>query len=79
MELRARIQIDDKTLVDVYYSAVTGKTSYALVRADKRIFGYDNFQFWHVHPRANPDEHVVCHEPTPDQVLHEMKEILDLE
>jgi hypothetical protein len=57
--------VDDDTLIDVYHSAATGKTSYALVRKGKRILGYDNFRGWHYHPAENPDEHIPCQEPTP--------------
>lgn len=78
-EVRGRVHIDDVTRIEIYYSAVTGKTSYALIQRDERIFGYDNFRFWHYHPAHNPEEHVACKEPTPEQVLREMKQILDLE
>lgn len=78
IELRCRIEIDDKTLIDVYYSATTGKTSYLLVKTGKRIFGYDNFRSWHRHPKENPEDHVACQEPNPSQALGEMKEIVNL-
>ncbi|MCX7838470.1 MAG: hypothetical protein N2559_03305 [Anaerolineae bacterium] len=78
-EIRGHVHIDDVTRIEIYYSAITGKTSYALIQADKRIFGYDNFRFWHCHPAHNPDEHVMCEEPTPERVLREMRQILGLE
>jgi hypothetical protein len=79
VELRCRVEVDDHTLIDVYHSAVTSKTSYALVKGGGRIFGYDNFRGWHVHPYTNPDAHLACQEPTPDQVFREIKEILTQE
>jgi hypothetical protein len=72
VELRDRIEVNDHTLIDVYHSAITNKTSYALVRKGRRVFGYDNFRGWHVHPYTNPDEHIACQEPTPDQVFREI-------
>jgi hypothetical protein len=77
-ELHDRVEIDDMTLIDVYYSAVTGKTSYTLVRANKRVFGYDNFRFWHRHPLEDPDGHIPCEEPSPDRVFREIRGIVNL-
>jgi hypothetical protein len=79
IKVQGRIVIDDANLIDVYYSALKGKTTFALVRMGRRIFGYDNLRGWHRHPVENPDQHVACPEPTPRQGLREIKEILDRE
>jgi hypothetical protein len=73
IKIRGRVEIDASALIDVYFNAATGKTTYALVKMGKRILGYDNFRGWHRHPAENPDQHVACQEPAPDQVLREMK------
>ena len=77
IKLLGRVEIDEHTVIDVYFNANSGKTTYALVQMGKRIFGYDNFRGWHYHPIENPEEHIPCQEPTPDQALREMREILD--
>ncbi len=77
VELRFRAEIDDVTFVGVYYSSLTEKKSFALIRSNNRIFGYDNYRFWHCHPVANPQEHIACTEPNPDQVFVEMSKIIN--
>ena len=42
--------IDADTFVTVYFNALTGKTSYALIHHSQRVAGYDNYRFWHHHP-----------------------------
>ncbi len=77
IKMRGRVEIDDTTLIDVYFNAATSKTTYALVKMGKRVFGYDNFRGWHRHPRENPEDHVACEEPSVEQVFLEMKRITD--
>ena len=57
-----RITLIDKSIVDVYYSESTGKTSFAQIKLEQRIFGADNAGDWHWHPRENPSLHVRTHE-----------------
>ncbi|HEX7593194.1 MAG TPA: hypothetical protein VF429_03410, partial [Anaerolineae bacterium] len=59
-------------------SSMTEKKSYALVRESNRIFGYDNSRFWHRHPVDNPQAHIECAEPSPDQAFREIQEIANL-
>ena len=53
----------------VYFNALTGKTSYALVRQGQRVAGYDNYRFWHYHPPGEVDIHQPCDEPTPEEAI----------
>ncbi len=77
VELRLRAEIDDATFVGVYYSSLTEKKSFTLIRSNNRIFGYDNSRFWHCHPVENPQEHIPCAEPSPDQVFLEISKIIN--
>jgi hypothetical protein len=40
----------------VYFNALTGKTSYALIQKGRRIAGMDNYRYWHRHPAGAPDQ-----------------------
>lgn len=71
----ARIGIDKKTFIEVYFNALTGKKSYALIR-NGRIMGYDNYRFWHYHSPNNPKGHISCEEPEIKEVLKEMREVM---
>ena len=73
VELHLRAEIDDITFVGVYYSSLTEKKNFALIRSNNRIFGYDNSRFWHCHPV----EHIPCAEPSPDQVFLEISKIIN--
>lgn len=57
-----RIYLSDNSFADIYYSASTGKTSFAHVKDDKRVFGADNAGGWHWHPAEDPEAHI----PSPD-------------
>lgn len=67
--LDGRIELDDQTFISVYFNALTGKTSYALVRQGQRVAGYDNYKFWHYHPPGEVDRHQPYDEPTPEEAI----------
>jgi len=67
--LTCRAEIDANTFIFVYFSALTGKTSYALIYSGQRIAGFDNYRFWHHHPVEAPNQHIPCVEPTPEEAL----------
>ena len=77
VELRLRVHVDETTFINVYYSGLTDKKSYALISANQRIFGYDNSRFWHCHPSDNPQQHVACAEPSPEQVFRQISQIIN--
>lgn len=60
--VKSRIFLVDSSFVEVYYNFGNGKTSFALIKNNKRIFGADNLGFWHVHPFDNPEKHIKCTE-----------------
>lgn len=70
--LTCKAELNDETFIAVYFNALTGKTSYALVQRGQRVAGYDNYKFWHYHPLAATTQHVPCAEPTPEDALAEL-------
>jgi len=49
------------TFINVFYNVTTGKTAFALVEGDRRLYGVDNAKMgWHRHPFDDPDQHVPC-------------------
>lgn len=60
-----RLHLSDTSLADVYYSASAGKTSFAHVRDNKRVFGADNAGGWH--PYEDPEAHI----PSPTEITFE--------
>lgn len=75
--LEIRAQLEDALFFDVYYNELTGKMAYTLVHNGQRIFGYDNYRFWHCHPYGQSTEHVACEAPEIDTVLAEACAALD--
>jgi hypothetical protein len=63
------VNISEYVFVEIYYNALTGKKSYALINKGVRIFGCVNYKFWHLHPVDNPSEHIPCDEPTMQDVF----------
>lgn len=56
-QVRLRIFLVRRTFVDIYYSAKTGKTAFAQIKDNIRIFGADNMHNWHWHPYEDPQSH----------------------
>jgi len=55
--LEARIELG-RGFVDIYRNFETGKTAFAWIVDEKRIYGADNTGGWHIHPMENPGKHV---------------------
>lgn len=70
-----RAEIAAGELIQAYFSSITHKTSYALIRSGQRILGYDNYRFWHKHPSDSPDAHQKCDEPSPESVMAEIHDV----
>jgi hypothetical protein len=68
-----KVSLNDDSYIDVYYSEITDKTSFAHIKDKKRILGADNAGGWHWHPRESPDSHV----PSASEITIEefMKEL----
>ena len=75
ISLTRRAELSTGALISVYYSALTGKTSYALVFEGQRVAGYDNYRFWHHHPAETPSLHVPCVEPTPGDAIEDLARV----
>jgi hypothetical protein len=56
--LNLRAHLTDGTFADAFYNESTGKTSFALIKEGRRIFGADNRGGWHWHPFGAPETHV---------------------
>ena len=55
--INIRTYLRDGSFVDISYNQETGKTAYAQIRDDRRIFGADNKKGWHWHSREDPQRH----------------------
>ena len=65
--LHLRAHLADGSFADAFYNEATGKTAFALIKSERRIFGADNTGGWHWHPFETPDSH----NPTPEAVTFE--------
>jgi len=67
-----RAELTADVLLAVYFHALTGNTSYALIHQGQRVAGFDNHRFWHAHPLGAADQHIPCDEPTPEDAIAEL-------
>ena len=67
-----RVELTADVLLTVYFNALTGNTSYALIHQGQRVAGFDNHRFWHAHPLGAADQHIPCDEPTPEVAVAEL-------
>ena len=75
ISLTCRAEMRTSAFISIYYNALTGKTSYALVFDGQRVAGYDNYRFWHYHPAEIPSQHVACAEPTPEDAIGQLARV----
>ena len=74
--LEIRIFFTPEIFMEAYVNGITGKKSFALVKNGKRIWGYDNYRYWHHHPIENPDTHMPCSEPPLEEIVNELHTVL---
>lgn len=53
-----RVGVITGGFIDTFYNEDTGTTAFALIRQGRRVFGVDNTGSWHLHPFADPSQHV---------------------
>jgi len=66
-----RVFLTDHSFIDVYHHQLSGKTSFAQILDDERIFAADNKRgIWHWHSREDPSQHVSSgHEITFEEFM----------
>jgi hypothetical protein len=74
--LEIRIFFTPEIFMEAYVNGITGKKSFALVKNRKRIWGYDNYRYWHHHPIEKPDNHIPCSEPPLEKIVNELRTVL---
>ena len=57
-----RIEVLAGGFIEAFFNERTGTTAYAWVRDRQRVCGADNTGGWHVHPVADPAQHVPLQE-----------------
>ena len=67
--LKLRAHVGTAAFIDVFLNAETGKTSFALIRDQQRVFGADNTRGWHLHPFDSPEIHHPCEEMSLENFL----------
>lgn len=77
--VQIRVFLRDQSFIDIYHHELSGKTSFAQILDDRRIFGADNKGgLWHWHPRLNPSQHVASErEISFEEFLKEMEKTID--
>lgn len=71
--LKLRVHLGNLACVDVFYNEETGKTSFALIKGEKRIFAVDNTRGWHSHPFDNPESHHPCEQMSFESFLMQVE------
>jgi len=56
--INLRIYLTVGGFIDVFYNQESNRVAYALIQEGQRIYGADNTGGWHVHPFADPLQHV---------------------
>jgi len=74
--LEIRIFFTPEIFMETYVNGITGKKSFALIKNGKRIWGYDNYRYWHHHPIENPNTHMPCSEPPLEKIVKELHTVL---
>lgn len=57
--MEARLELE-KGFVDVFKNDETGKTAFAWIINEERVYGADNTGGWHKHPIKDSKRHESC-------------------
>jgi len=71
-----RLVIDAELFIDIYFNADNGRFDFTLIRANKRIFGYDNLKNWHYHPVEQPDLLIDCDPPSLRLIIEKTARVI---
>lgn len=74
--LKVRLELGERTFIDIFYNPKNDRTDFALIHNSQRIFSYDNLGGWHRHPAEEATSHISCDEPSIGQVFQEMKSLM---
>ncbi|NIQ07375.1 MAG: hypothetical protein GWO20_17115 [Candidatus Korarchaeota archaeon] len=71
--VKVRVFLKDASFIEVYYNQENGKTSFSWIKEEKRVFGADNLDFWHIHPFQNPSGHKKSTRITFEEFLRKVE------
>ena len=75
-----RAYLIDESFVEIFYNQATGKTAFAQIRDEHRVFGADNKQGWHWHPYKDPHEHLsAVNEISFEEFLQQVEDNINKE
>ena len=75
--LEIRATLEKEIFIEVYANFSTNKRGYSLIYKGDRIFGYDNYRFWHYHPVTDPNTHISCEEPSVSFVIQQIRKAIE--
>ncbi len=58
-----RVPLTGGQFIDAFHNETTGRTAFALIKNNLRIFGADNTGGWHLHPFNDPARHDPLNAP----------------
>lgn len=58
-----RVPVHSDKFIDTFFNEQTGRTAFALIKNNQRIFGADNTGGWHLHPFDDPQQHIPLNSP----------------
>jgi len=77
---KLRAYLTNESFVDVSYNEKTGKTTFAQIQDERRIFGADNKKGWHWHSYEDPERHdFVEDEITFEEFMKRVEEMMKTE
>jgi hypothetical protein len=77
--LKARVYLDDNYFIALRYNARNNRVDVALIKDDRRIFGYDNLKQWHFHPYENPSNRTHCNPPSIEKMISDTKKYYEMD
>ena len=75
--LEMRLVFNSEVFLDIYINGLTDKQSFALIENQKRVWGYDNYRYWHQHPIEDSTNHISCSKPSFEKILNDVHIALD--
>jgi len=73
--IKGRVSMKKGRFLQIYLNEKTGTIAFALIEAERRIWGVDsnNMSGWHMHPVEKPEEHIDCQPMSAETLVEQIK------
>ncbi len=75
--LKGKVFLSLTQYLQIYFNSRTGTIAFSLIEKERRMWGidFDYQRGWHLHPRENPDDHIIIGPKTIKEIIADFAEV----